>query len=175
VPSSELPEADAVAIRDLLDAAFARDEHGGFSWDDWLHAIGGVHFIQDLDGAVIGHAAVVERPLEINGRPFRTGYVEAVAILPPLQRRGFGTALMRAVNVHVAERYELGALGTGSQPFYERTGWRIWQGPTGVRVDGGVRPTPDEDGYILVLPTPTSPPFRLTDPISCDWRPGDVW
>jgi len=35
--------------------------------------------------------------------------------------------------------------------------------------------TPADDGYILVLPTPSSPHFDLTAPISCDWRRGDVW
>jgi hypothetical protein len=31
------------------------------------------------------------------------------------------------------------------------------------------------DGYILVLPTPLTPPLDLSADISCDWRPGDVW
>jgi hypothetical protein len=39
----------------------------------------------------------------------------------------------------------------------------------------GDQPTPDEDGYILVLRTSSSPPLRLIDPITCEWRPGDVW
>jgi aminoglycoside 2'-N-acetyltransferase I len=175
LPTDALSPDDDARIRDLLTAAFSRDQHGGFTWDDWLHAIGGVHFVLERDGEVIGHASVVERNLEIDGRPIRTGYIEAVAVLPSLQRRGFGTALMRAVNDHVAAGYDLGALGTGSQPFYERLGWQIWRGPTSVRVDGATQPTPDEDGYIMVLRTPTSPPFELTEPISCDWRPGDAW
>jgi aminoglycoside 2'-N-acetyltransferase I len=39
----------------------------------------------------------------------------------------------------------------------------------------GERPTPAEDGYIMVLRTPASPPLDLEAPISCDWRAGDVW
>ena len=39
----------------------------------------------------------------------------------------------------------------------------------------GERRTPDEDGYILVLPTLSSPPLDLAATISCEWRPGDVW
>jgi aminoglycoside 2'-N-acetyltransferase I len=175
LPTADLTEADSAAIRDVLDAAFERDEHGGFTWDDWLHALGGTHAVLEVDGRIAGHASVVERALEISGRPVRTGYVEAVAVLPELQRTGMGTLLMGVVNAIVSGGFELGALGTGSQPFYERLGWQVWQGPTGVRVDGAVQPTPDEDGYILVLPTPTSPPFQLTEPISCEWRPGDVW
>ena len=175
LPTAELSDADTAAIQALLTAAFERDEHGGFTWDDWLHAIGGTHLVLDVDGAVAGHASVVERALEISGRPVRAGYVEAVAILPSLQRQGHGSLLMRAANEIVKKEFELGALGTGSQPFYERLGWQIWQGPTGVRIGGSVQPTPDEDGYILVLPTPASPPFELTEPISCEWRAGDAW
>jgi aminoglycoside 2'-N-acetyltransferase I len=175
LPTAWLSDADTAAVQALLTAAFQRDEHGGFTSDDWLHAVGGTHFVISVGGTIAGHASVVERALEIAGRPVRTGYVEAVAVTPALQRQGIGSMLMRAVNEHVAADFDLGALGTGSQAFYQRLGWLIWQGPTGVRVDGGFQPTPDEDGYILVLPTPTSPPFRLTDAISCDWRPGDVW
>ena len=173
--TADLTPEVVAAVQGLLTAAFARDEHGGFTWDDWLHAIGGTHFILEVGGVVVGHASVVERILEISERPVRTGYVEAVAISPALQRQGLGTLLMRATTMFVASGFELGALGTGSQPFYQRLGWQIWQGPTGVRVEAGFQPTPDEDGYILVLPTPTSPPFDLTEAISCDWRPGDAW
>jgi aminoglycoside 2'-N-acetyltransferase I len=174
LPTDELTTADVTAIQALLTAAFEQDEHGGFTRDDWLHALGGTHVILEIDGAIVGHASVVERALEISGRPVRTGYVEAVAIAPALQRSGHGTTLMRVVNLHV-QSFDLGALGTGSQPFYERLGWQVWLGPTSVRIDGQAERTPDEDGSILVLPTPTSPPFELSEPISCEWRPGDVW
>ncbi len=39
----------------------------------------------------------------------------------------------------------------------------------------GPQRTADEDGYILVLSTPSSPALDLTASISCEWRPGDVW
>ena len=173
--TADLTPEIVAAIQALLTAAFERDEHGGFTWDDWLHALGGMHFILERDGVVIGHASVVERAIEIGERPLRTGYVEAVAITPALQRQGLGTLLMRAITLFIASGFELGALGTGSQSFYQRLGWQIWQGPTSVRIDGRTEPTPDEDGYILVLPTPASPEFDLGEQISCDWRPGDVW
>jgi aminoglycoside 2'-N-acetyltransferase I len=44
-----------------------------------------------------------------------------------------------------------------------------------VLVDGDVRPTPEEDGAVLVRFTPSSPPLDVSGPISCDWRRGDVW
>ncbi|HUQ43772.1 MAG TPA: hypothetical protein VM451_05080 [Candidatus Limnocylindria bacterium] len=44
-----------------------------------------------------------------------------------------------------------------------------------LRTPGGLERTVEEEGYLLVLRTPTSPDFDLTEPISCEWRPGDVW
>jgi aminoglycoside 2'-N-acetyltransferase I len=82
---------------------------------------------------------------------------------------------MRAAADHIRERYELGALATGSHAFYERLGWERWRGPSFVRTMTGQQRTPNEDGYILILRTPTTPPLDLTAPISCEWRPGDIW
>lgn len=159
----------------MLDAAFAGDERGGFADDDWQHALGGLHFLGVAGDRLLAHASVVERELRIGGTPLRTGYVEAVATTPEQQRRGIGSAVMRAVNEHVDATYQLGALGTGSHPFYERLGWETWRGPSSVRIPGGERPTPDEDGYIMVRRTPRTPALDPKAPISCEWRPGDVW
>jgi aminoglycoside 2'-N-acetyltransferase I len=171
----DLTQSEVDEIRDLLFAAFADDEHGAFTEEDWQHSIGGTHFLLSVDGRTVCHASVVDRELHVAGRPLRTGYVEAVATAPGDQRRGYGSAVMREVNEHISRSCELGALGTGSQGFYERLGWRIWRGPTYVRAPGGDQRTADEDGYILVLATPTTPPLDLDAPISCDWREGDVW
>jgi aminoglycoside 2'-N-acetyltransferase I len=162
-------------IKGVLLAAFAGDEHGGFTDEDWQHAIGGTHFLVEVDGQIVSHASVVERELHVAGRPLRTGYVEAVATAPGAQRRGYGSGVMREVNEHIARHFELGALGTGSQGFYQRLGWQIWRGPTYVRAAGGDERTADEDGYILVYTTPSTPPLDLDEPISCEWREGDVW
>ena len=169
-----LTPVETAAIRSILWAAFpAGDE--GFSDDDWQHALGGVHFVLELDGSIVAHAAVVERALEVDGRPVRTGYVEAVATDPARQARGFGTKLMEAVDAYIRETFELGTLGTGHHHFYERLGWETWRGPSFVRTASGVRRTPDEDGYILVLVTGSGPALDLDAEISCEWRPGDVW
>ncbi len=166
---------EIAAIRVLLERAFGSDEVERFTDDDWDHAVGGVHFVLDLDGEIIAHASVVERELHVDDRPLRTGYVEAVATAPDRQGAGFGSLLMADVTAWIRDRFELGALGTGRQGFYERQGWLTWVGPSFVRTRDGLRQTPEEDGYIMVLPTPSSPPIDLTVAISCDWRPGDVW
>ncbi len=158
-----------------MDAAFGTDDEERFTDDDWDHAVGGVHFVLDVDGRIVTHAAVVERELHIGDRPVRTGYVEAVATRPDAQGAGHGSTVMTAVNEHIAGAFDLGGLGTGRHGFYERLGWVRWEGPSSVRTAEGLRATPDDDGFILVLPTPSSPPFDVGAPISCEWRPGDVW
>ena len=175
LPTSELSGSEISAIRDLLWTAFPPDDDEGFTEDDWEHALGGIHVVLDLDGEVVAHASVVERDLHVGDRPTRTGYVEAVAVDPARQGSGLGTLVMHEINAEIVERFELGALGTGAHHFYERLGWRTWQGPTSVRTRDGSQRTPDEDGGILVLGTPALPNPDLTAPLSCDWRPGDVW
>jgi aminoglycoside 2'-N-acetyltransferase I len=171
----DLVLAEIVAIRRLMTLAFGDDEEERFADDDWAHALGGVHVVLDLDGEIVAHAAVVERELWMADQPLRTGYVEAVATTPARQGEGHGSLVMADVNAIIRQRFELGALGTGSHHFYERLGWIRWQGPTSVRTADGPRRTPDEDGGILVLRTPTSPRLDVRAPLSCDWRPGDVW
>jgi aminoglycoside 2'-N-acetyltransferase I len=173
--TDDLTAVEVVEIRRLLDAAFGDDEEERFTEADWAHSVGGVHFVLDDYGPIVSHASVVERQLHIAGRPFRTGYVEAVATAPDRQGQGFGTTVMRDATTYVDETFELGALGTGEQGFYERLGWRIWAGPSSVRTAEGPRRTPDEDGYIMVLLTPASADVDLGAGISCEWRPGDVW
>jgi aminoglycoside 2'-N-acetyltransferase I len=173
--TGELNATQLREIRVLLDAAFGNDPDDSFMEEDWQHAIGGRHFILLSDDELVTHASVVERVLHVDGRPLRTGYVEAVATRPERQGQGFGTEVMRKVGSHVRAHFELGALGTSHHGFYERLGWRTWQGPSSVRTPDGERPTPDEDGYIMVLATPSSPPLDLGRSISCEWRPGDVW
>jgi aminoglycoside 2'-N-acetyltransferase I len=82
---------------------------------------------------------------------------------------------MHEVNAYIRARFELGALSAGPHAFYERLGWMTWTGPSSVRAADGSQRTADDDGDILVLPTPPSPPLHPSQPISCEWRPGDVW
>lgn len=177
VDTSGLTARELAAIRALMDDAFDGDDPDErFTDDDWQHALGGLHALAELDGRVVAHASVVRRELHVAGRPLRTGYVEAVATAPALQRRGLGTLVMRAAADHIRATCDLGALGTGEHGFYERLGWRTWRGPSSVRMPGGDQPTPEDDGYLMVLETPTTPaPLDLGAPISCEWRPGDVW
>ena len=174
IRSADLTPTEIAALRDLLWSAFPPGEEG-FTEDDWHHALGGIHVIQEVDGRIVSHASVIERELRVADRPLPTGYVEAVATDPALQGRGHGTIVMRDVSAYIRDGFALGGLGTGAHHFYERLGWVTWRGPAFVRTPDGPVRTPDDDGSILVLPTPSSPELDFSAPISCDWRPGDVW
>ncbi len=171
----ELTPDEVRIIRELLFDAFDREEDERFEEDDWQHAVGGLHFVLEVDGSILAHASVVERELHIDGTPVRAGYVEAVATARGHQGKGWGTLVMREVGSYIRDRFEMGALGTGSQGFYERLGWTTWLGPSSVRTDIGVRLTPGDDGYIMVLATSRSSTLDPTASISCEWRQGDVW
>jgi len=174
VANGKLTETEISVIRDLLRVAFA-DDGEGFTDDDWEHAAVGTHFLLEQAGSLLAYASVALRALEVHERMLRVGYVEAVATRPDVQGRGHGSSVVREVNKHIRSSYELGALSTGLPGFYRRLGWELWLGSTAVRTERGPVPTPEDDGGIMVLLTPTTPELDLHAPISCEWRPGDVW
>jgi aminoglycoside 2'-N-acetyltransferase I len=137
--------------------------------------MGGMHWLAEVDGAIVSHASVVERRLEAGNLALRTGYLEAVATAPAFERRGFGSMVVRAAGAYLRPRFELGALSTGEPGFYTRLGWEGWAGPTFVRSPDGLERTAEDDGSIFILRTPSTPTLTLTDALICDWRSGDVW
>ena len=175
VPSDGLRPDEEAALRELFDEAWSDEAEGGFTDQDWGHAVGGVHVIAEADGRIVAHAAVVERDLHTAGHRLPAGYVEAVATRPSHQRQGLGSLVIGAAGELIDRTYRLGGLATGVVGFYEKLGWVAWQGPTSVRTDAGLVRTTEEDGNVFVRLTPTSPELDLSAPISCEWRPGDVW
>jgi aminoglycoside 2'-N-acetyltransferase I len=174
-PADQLRPDEEAALRELFDEAWSDDAEGGFTDQDWGHAVGGVHVIAEADGRMLAHASVVERELHTAGHRLPTGYVEAVATRPSHQRQGLGSLVIGAAGELIDGTYRLGALATGVVGFYEKLGWVAWRGPTSVRTNAGLVRTAEEDGNVFVRLTPTSPELDLSAPISCEWRPGDVW
>lgn len=172
--SEQLSSRQLETLRKLFDAAWPEADNQ-FSSDDWENSFGGVHFVLESDDTILSHASVVPRELHTEDHRLTTGYVEAVATWPRHQRRGFASAIMRSVGEYIERSFELGALDTGSPVFYEHLGWVVWKGPTFVRTEQGLLRTPEEDGNVLVRLTSKTPDIDLSDPISCEWRPGDVW
>lgn len=169
----DLRPREIVAIRELLDAAFADAE--GYRDEDWGNAVGGVHFVLDEDGRIVAHASVIERELHAGDLPLRTGYVEAVATLPSRRGLGYASGLMGEAEQHIDGRFELGALSSAGTTLYANRGWMPWLGETYVRTDDGPVRTPQDDDALYVRLTPASPELDRSGPISCEWRPGDPW
>jgi aminoglycoside 2'-N-acetyltransferase I len=174
LPTADLTPTEMLAIRELLENAFAGEDET-FTAADWEHTLHGVHAVAEVDGRIVAQAAVVRRLLEADGRLLSTGYVEGVATAPELQGRGYGSAIMHAVDEVIRRGFELGALSTGLHAFYARLGWERWQGQTGVRTQTGLVLTPDDDDGIMILRTPSTPKLDRAATLTCDWREGDVW
>jgi aminoglycoside 2'-N-acetyltransferase I len=173
VHTADLTLSEAQAIRYLLDNAF----DGRFGADDWENTLGGVHTLVLEQGELVGHVAVVQRRLWHHSASIRTGYVEGLAVRRDRRRCGLGSAAMSEAERVIVTAYDLGALsdGTSIEGFYQRRGWWTWRGPTSVVSPTGLRRTEEDDGAVLVLPTPNSPNLDLSEAIACDYRPGDVW
>ena len=157
----------------LLTEAF-----GGFAEftdSDWEHALGGMHAVIVHRGALIAHAAVIQRRLLYQGTALRCGYVEAVAVREDWRGQGLGHAVMDAIEQVIRGAYQVGALSASpaGEKIYRPRGWLQWQGPASVLTPTGPIRTPDDDGSIFVLPVELN-----MDPhaeLACDWRDGDVW
>ncbi len=162
----------------VLGAARALHEEvfeGEMTEHDWEHALGGVHALVFEKGAVGGHASVVQRRLLHRGRALRTGYVEGGGVRGDRRGRGYGAAMMEAVERVVRGAYELGALVAADEMagFYTARRWQLWQGPSSALTRAGIERTEEEDGGIYVLPV--SAPLDLFGELTCDWRDGDLW
>lgn len=146
----------------------------------WERVGPGLHVMAEVDGRIVAHAMIVDRPLYIGAQDtaeaLDAGYVENVATLPAVQGRGHGAAVMGEIGRILDEAYAIGALATGRNAFYERFGWETWRGPTWVRMaDGELVRTAHEDGDVMVRRTPRTPELRFDAPIAIDWRPEEPW
>jgi aminoglycoside 2'-N-acetyltransferase I len=172
-PTEELSDIELTELRMLFHLGF----EGEFSSEDWDHTLGGRHFLGLQDGAIVAHASVVPRRLHVGERPLSAGYVEGVAVSAEHRRQGFGHNVMEALGEFLIHRYELGALSAADRlhSFYRHLGWQRWPGPTAVIVEGILQPTPEEDGGVMVLETPSTGPLDKAATLACEWREGDAW
>ncbi len=168
--SDDVSAAGLAEIRGLITDAF----DGMFSDHDWNHTLGGWH-VTAVDHSLLAHAAVVERSIQVGGRQVGAGYVEGVATIPSRQRTGLGSAVMSKIGELLEAEYELGFLSTGLHGFYERLGWKRWQGPTFVRYGSDIVRSAEEDDGIMVLRYGSMADLSLELPICCQARSGDDW
>ena len=133
------------------------------------------HVLGLSEGMLVSHALWVTRWLQPGaGKPLKTAYVEAVATLPKFQRRGFATLVMRRLVSEIPESFKLTALCPARSGIYERLGWRFWRGRLSIRMPSGQQQeTPDE--RVMVFDLPGGPTLDLTEPLSAEWREGELW
>ncbi len=152
---------------------------GEFTDADWEHALGGMHALICYHGALIAHAAVVQRRLLYRDTALRCGYVEGVAVREDWRGQGLARALMDAAEQVLRGAYQLGALSSSEagRHIYTSRGWLPWLGQTSVLAPAGLTRTPDDDRSLFVLPValPDNLTLDTTAEITCDWRDGDVW
>jgi aminoglycoside 2'-N-acetyltransferase I len=134
-----------------------------------------VHVTIHEGDLLVSHAMWCTRWLQIDrDPPLRTAYVEAVATHPAHRKRGLASRVMRRLIAEIPNDFAVTALSPAIIPFYERLGWRPWQGPLSLRMpDGSLVPTPEE--LVMIQELPGRPPIDLRRPLSIEWRVGEVW
>ncbi len=174
VHTADLDNETRDDARRMVIDAFAGGEFE-FTDADWEHALGGMHALIWHHGALIAHAAVVQRRLLYRDSALRCGYLEGVAVREDWRGQGLATALMDAAEQVLRGAYQLGALSSSEagRHMYTARGWLPWRGPTSVLAPSGMRRTPDDDRSLFVLPVTVE--VDTGEAIACDFRDGDVW
>ncbi len=87
------------------------------------------HFVREFDGYLTTHVSLWAQRFLFEGAFLNGGYIEDVAADPLHLGEGLPTAAMRAATEYArAMGLDLLGLATGIAPFYERLGWRTWEG-----------------------------------------------
>ncbi|WP_151483419.1 GNAT family N-acetyltransferase [Streptomyces albicerus] len=167
--TADLTPAELRAARTLLDDAF----EGDFDDEDWDHGLGGIHVLVHDETGLAAHGSVVQRRVLHHGRSLRTGYVEAVAVRPDLQRRGLGGQVMAALERVIDRAYALGALSPTheGEGLYTSRGWQLWPGRLSTLGPAGPAPLPDEE---VLVRYGADGPLDPAHDLVFDWRDGDV-
>ena len=135
---------------------------------------GGRHFLAYRGRELVSHAVVTTRWVQPEGvRELKTAFVDAVATLPAYQGRGSASAAMRSLASGIDD-YEIACLQTDRPAFYERLGWKLWQGQLAGRSEDGLVPTPDQRG-VMVLRLPNTPPIDLDQQLTIECQPHRIW
>lgn len=169
IRSTDLSPAQQKAIVALCSGAFDED------YQPYLDNFGPTtHVLCYEEGRLVSHALWVERWLQPGDLPIlRTAYIEGVCTDANCRGRGFASSVMSRIAAEIKDDFDLAGLGTRRSTFYAQHGWERWLGPTLVRTATGTDPHPSE--FVMILRLPRTPALETTWPLSCEWRPGDIW
>ncbi|MFI9582460.1 GNAT family N-acetyltransferase [Streptomyces sp. NPDC052236] len=170
--TSQLSAAELAEVRALLDDAF----EGDFGDEDWDHALGGIHALARDEKGLAAHGSVIMRRVEHQGRSYRVGYVEALAVRADRRRQGLGGLVMAELERVIDRAYHFGALSASADgaALYRARGWLLWAGRIEAHGPQGAVRLPDEEDSTYLWAgargTLPAPPAAL----AFDWRDGDV-
>jgi len=169
IPKYQLSTVDYKGIVDLCSRAF-KEEYAPFmkTFDD------SIHILARQDGVLVSHALWITRWLQIGQDALlRTAYVEGVATEERFRSRGFARVVMKRLAEEITD-FEIAALSPADTNLYLHLGWEYWQGPLFHRRDGALIPEPADES-VMILRLPKTPNLDLSQPISIEWREGEVW
>jgi putative acetyltransferase len=114
---------DAAAVRRVNEMAFGRPNEAALV--ETLRASGAVaaSFVVERAGAVVGHVLFSPVSVETAGPSWQTLALGPMAVLPELQRHGFGTSLGRAALDELRARGETAVVVVGHPSYYPRFGF----------------------------------------------------
>lgn len=107
----------------MVSAAFGDD----FTDTDWEHALGGMHALIWHHGAIIAHAAVIQRRVMYRDSALRCGYVEGVAVREDYRGQGLVPTRLRRSGRRPGAA-GCSPLGAGCPGGGRRRCWRPWTG-----------------------------------------------
>ncbi len=164
-----LSDIDRQGIVAFCSRAYEQDMEPLF--DTFANA---THVLGFHNGSLVSHALWVTRYLQVGTGPLlRTAYVEAVATEEAYRNRGFATAIMQRLADEIQD-FDLVALSPFSVAYYGRLGWELWRGPLFIRTEDGLLPSP-ADEEVMILRLPQTPALDLQQPLSAEWREGELW
>ena len=169
VSNSDLTQPEISEILALCSNAFEED------YAPYLETFENPHHITaHLDGQLVSHALWITRWLQIgSGTLLRTAYVEGVATDAHYRSRGLASAVMERLAEEIID-YEIGGLSPAETSLYTRLGWEYWRGPLFHRKDGALIRDPADEA-MMILRLPKTPALDLKQPISVEWRQGEIW
>ncbi|MFN2235200.1 MAG: GNAT family N-acetyltransferase [Anaerolineales bacterium] len=169
VSKSDLTHTEISEILALCSDAFEED-YAPY-WETFENSS---HILAHLDGQLVSHALWITRWLQIGSGPLmRTAYVEGVATDARYRSQGYASAVMERLEEEIID-YEIGGLSPAETSLYTRLGWEYWRGPLFHRKDGALIRDPADEA-IMILRLPKTPTLDMTQPISVEWRKGEVW
>jgi putative acetyltransferase len=124
---SERP-GDAVAVRTLLDAAFGGDVESKVV--DRLRADGDfvLSLVAENREGIAGYAGFPRLVLRLDERNVPVVGLAPVGVVPPLQRKGIGSALIRDGFARLKDRAERLVFVLGDPAYYGRFGFTVMEG-----------------------------------------------